>query len=47
MPFYPKLPSKAQYQSTVDVFGGYDHNLKISDGEFYDMKNQVHDYRGT
>lgn len=26
-------------RSVVDVFGGYNHNLKISDGEFYDMEN--------
>jgi hypothetical protein len=23
----------------IDVFGGYNHNLRISEGEFYDMKN--------
>lgn len=23
----------------VNVFGGYNHNIEISDGEFYDMKN--------
>ena len=23
----------------LDVFGGYNHNLRINDGEFYDMKN--------
>ncbi len=23
----------------IDVFGGYNHNLRIGEGEFYDMKN--------
>lgn len=26
-------------RSLIDVFGGYNHNLRIGDGEFYDMKN--------
>lgn len=26
-------------RDTIDVFGGYNHNLRIGDGEFYDMKN--------
>ena len=26
-------------RDAVDVFGGYNHNLRIGDGEFYDMKN--------
>ena len=25
----------------VDTFGGYNHNLRISDAEFYDMKNMT------
>lgn len=28
----------------VDVFKGYNHNLRISDGEFFDMKNLTSDY---
>ncbi len=31
-----ELPSTRQM---IDVFGGYNHNLRISEGEFYDMKN--------
>ena len=31
-----ELPAKREM---IDVFGGYNHNLRISDGEFYDMKN--------
>ena len=37
-----KLPTLIETQSTrqiVDTFGGYNHNLRINDGEFYDMKN--------
>lgn len=28
----------------VDVFKGYNHNLRIDDGEFFDMKNMTSDY---
>ena len=28
----------------VDVFKGYNHNLRIADEEFYDMKNMTSDY---
>ena len=28
----------------VDTFKGYNHNLRISDGEFFDMKNLTSDY---
>lgn len=28
----------------VDTFRGYNHNLRISDGEFFDMKNMTSDY---
>ena len=27
----------------IDVFGGYNHNLRIEKGEFYDMKNMTSD----
>ena len=33
-----ELPTARQM---VDVFGGYNHNLRISDSEFYDMKNMT------
>jgi hypothetical protein len=26
-------------RDTIDVFGGYNHNLRIREGDFYDMKN--------
>ena len=31
-------------QTTVDTFKGYNHNLRIGDGEFYDMQNMTADY---
>lgn len=31
-----ELPSSRQM---IDAFGGYNHNLRIGEGEFYDMKN--------
>lgn len=37
--YYPTLTEIPTTRQTVDVFGGYNHNLRIGDGEFYDMKN--------
>ena len=31
-------------RDTIDVFGGYNHNLRIGDGEFYDMENLTSSY---
>ena len=39
MPFLPDLIEGNQSRSVVDVFGGYNHNLKIADGEWYDEEN--------
>ena len=36
---YPFLSPQTQHQETVDVFLGYNRNLRIGPGEFYDMKN--------
>lgn len=36
---YPILSEIASTRQMVDVFGGYNHNLRINDGEFYDMQN--------
>ena len=41
---YPTLYEQETSRQIIDTFGGYNHNLKISDGEFYDMKNMVSDY---
>ena len=37
--YLPKLNIIATSRDIVDVFKGYNHNLRIGDGEFYDMKN--------
>ena len=37
--FYPKLTEQRQQTLTTEAFLGYDHNLKLSDGEFYDMES--------
>lgn len=36
---YPTLKAPKNTRKIVDVFRGYNHNLKIKDGEFWDMKN--------
>lgn len=41
---YPVLPTQNRSRDIVDVFKGYNHNLRISDGEFYDMQNMTSDY---
>lgn len=34
-----KLQELPTSREMIDVFGGYNHNLRIGEGEFYDMKN--------
>ena len=41
---YPKLKVLESSRQMVDVFKGYNHNLRIGDGEFFDMKNMTSDY---
>ena len=36
-----ELPSS---RYTIDVFGGYNHNMRIGEGEFYEMKNLTSDH---
>ena len=36
---YPYLTEIQSSRQMIDVFGGYNHNERINDGEFYDMKN--------
>ena len=38
LPTLSELPTSREM---VEVFGGYNHNLRIRDGEFYDMKNMT------
>lgn len=35
----PELTQLSTSRDMIDVFGGYNHNLRINEGEFYDMKN--------
>ena len=41
LPFLQPIPSSRQ---VVEEFRGYNHNLRIGDGEFFDMKNITSDY---
>ena len=36
---FRKLPVRAKTRDMVDTFLGYDHNLRIPEGAFYEMKN--------
>lgn len=41
---YPQLKVRPATRQMVDIFRGYNHNLRISDGEFFDMKNMTSDF---
>ena len=41
---FPKLRELDTSRSMVDVFKGYNHNLRIGEGEFFDMKNMTSDH---
>lgn len=41
--FFPTLPVKPGDSQTMDVFAGYNHNVRISENEFYDMMNLCSD----
>ena len=40
LPYINEIPTTRQWN---DVFYGYNHNLRIAEGEFYDMKNMTGD----
>ena len=40
----PKLRVLESSRQMVDVFKGYNHNLRIGEGEFFDMKNMTSDH---
>lgn len=40
---YPTLPAPNTSRQMTDVFKGYNHNLRIGEGEFYDMMNLTSD----
>ena len=41
---YPKLRVIPESTQMIDVFGGYNHNLRINENEFFDMKNMTSDH---
>ena len=41
---YPTLKVLPTSRQMVDAFRGYNHNLRINSGEFFDMKNMTSDY---
>ena len=41
---YPKLRELETSRQMVDAFKGYNHNLRIGDGEFFDMRNMTSDH---
>lgn len=41
---YPTLPVQSSSREMIDTFKGYNHNLLIGDGEFFDMKNMTSNY---
>ena len=38
---YPTLYVKQKSRQMADIFSGYNHNLRINDNEFFDMKNMT------
>ena len=41
---YPTFTAPDSSRDMVDLFKGYNHNLRIGDGEFFDMKNMTSEY---
>lgn len=41
---FPTLYTKESSRQMIDTFKGYNHNLRIGDGEFYDMENMTSDH---
>ncbi len=41
---YPFLKNPPASRTTVDTFMGYNHNLRIPENQFYDMKNMTADH---
>ena len=41
---YPTLKAPSGRREMLDTFKGYNHNLRIADGEFYDMENMSSSY---
>lgn len=45
--FLPLVNEIKTKRDMIDVFGGYNHNLRINNGEFFDMKNLTSSYYPT
>lgn len=41
--YFPTLNARPRSSQTMDVFGGYNHNVRIQENEFFDMKNLTSD----
>lgn len=41
---YPQLHEIESTREMIDVFRGYNHNSRVGDGEFFDMKNMTSDH---
>lgn len=44
MPYLTPMPVQQSVRDVTDVFAGYNHHPKISEGEFYDMQNLSSDH---
>ena len=42
--YYPKLAKRQSSRQLIDAFAGYNHNLRIGDGEFYETKNLTNEF---
>ena len=41
---FPKFQETNTYREMTTVFGGYNHQISCSEGQFFDMKNMTSDY---
>ena len=41
---YPRLQASQTSRQMIDTFRGYNHNLRVADGEFYEMENMTSDF---
>lgn len=44
MPLFTTIQASDAAPERIDAFGGYNHNMKIADGEFFDMTNLSSDH---
>ena len=42
--YYPRLNQSKGTRHIIDTFAGYNHNMRISDSEFYETKNLTSEY---